>query len=85
MDHLLWTARYIAVILVVGIPLAIPIIIFREKSDVDNAETIEAVEHREYRQLVFYLFAWLETCWLGFWVSDVIGLGLPYVFRFVAR
>ncbi|KAB5518871.1 hypothetical protein GE09DRAFT_977795 [Coniochaeta sp. 2T2.1] len=89
MNHLLWAARYVAVVLVVGIPLAIPIIIFRQDLDVlanvDDTTTVESVERRQYRQLVYYLFAWFETCWLGFWASDVIGLGLPYVFRFVAR
>jgi hypothetical protein len=82
MKHVFWALRYIAVILVVGVPLAIPIIIFRDNQQLDDDESIE---QRQYRQLVFYLFSWLLTCWLGFWVSDAFALALPYIFRFVAR
>ncbi|KAH8902101.1 hypothetical protein BR93DRAFT_887864 [Coniochaeta sp. PMI_546] len=82
MKHVLWAVRYAAVILVVGVPLAIPVIVFRNDQILDDDETIE---QRQYRQLVFYLFAWLLTCWLGFWASDALGLALPYIFRFVAR
>lgn len=82
MKHVLWAVRYAAVILVVGVPLAIPVIVFRNDQILDDDETIE---QRQYRQLVFYLFAWLLTCWLGFWASNALGLALPYIFRFVAR
>jgi len=82
MKHVLWAVRYIAVVLVVGVPLAIPIIVFRNDQEVYDDESIEK---KQYRQLVFYLFSWLLTCWLGFWISDALGLALPYIFRFVAR
>jgi hypothetical protein len=82
MKHIIWTLRYISVILVVGVPLAIPIIIFRGHHELNDEQSIE---HRQYRQLIFYLFAWFLTIWLGFWVSDAFALALPYIFGFVAR
>ena len=81
MEHVFWAVRYIAVIIVVGVPLAIPIIVFRNDQEVYDDESIEK---KQYRQLVFYLFSWLLTCWLGVWISYAMDLALPHVFRCVA-
>lgn len=82
MKNVLWAVRYVFVILVVGIPLAIPIIVFRGGQALEDGES---VEHRQYRHLVFYLFSWFLTTWLGLWISHTLALALPYLFRFVAR
>ncbi|GKT67763.1 mechanosensitive ion channel [Colletotrichum tofieldiae] len=34
---------------------------------------------------MFYICLWLEVTWVGAVVSDLLGLGFPYLFRFIAR
>jgi Sec-independent protein secretion pathway component TatC len=79
---LYWIARYVVILLVVGIPLAIPVIVFRHDQDLEDDLSQDT---RQYRQLLFYLFAWMLTSWLGGMVSYGIASGLPYLFRFIAR
>lgn len=82
LKNFLWGARFILVIVVVGLPLAGPIIAFRNDQDLEDDES---VERRQYRQLVFYLFSWLLISWLGAWISYALALAFPYLFRFIAR
>ncbi len=79
MGSLFWFLRFVIILVVIGVPLSVPIIVFRNDQDLEDEESIE---NRQYRQLVFYLFAWLLTSWLGGCVSYLLATGLPYLFRF---
>ena len=79
---LAWGARYGLTIVVVGIVLAVPIIVYRNDQDL---ETEESIETKQYKNLIFYLFAWLEITWLSGCVADMLILAFPYLFRTVAR
>ena len=78
--------RYVIVAVVIGVILAIPIIVFRNDADViDQVETIEEVRQKQYNNLIFYLFLWLEITWVSYFLSDWVALALPYAFRLCAR
>ncbi|KAK1572789.1 putative serine/threonine-protein kinase [Colletotrichum navitas] len=47
--------------------------------------TPQAIEAKQYRNLMFYICLWLEVTWIGAVGSDLLGLGIPYLFRFMAR
>ncbi|KAF2149102.1 hypothetical protein K461DRAFT_316011 [Myriangium duriaei CBS 260.36] len=81
--RLLKIGRSLLVLLLVGIPLAIPIIIYRNDSTVDLEN--ETPKQKQHRQLTFYVFCWLLTTWLGGFLFYCLGCWLPYLFRFVAR
>jgi hypothetical protein len=66
---LIAVARYVTVVVLVGLALAIPII----------------VADLQYNNLVFYAFSCLETIWLCGVATDLLALLFPYVFRVVAR
>lgn len=74
--------RYLVIIVVIGAPLMVPMILFRHDQQLEDDETTQA---KQNRQLIFYVFAWLLTSWLGLWVSFAIASVFPYVFRFVWR
>ncbi|KAH8893311.1 hypothetical protein GQ53DRAFT_684923 [Thozetella sp. PMI_491] len=70
------------VVVVVGVPLSVPIILYRNDQDLEDEESIE---HKQYRQLLFFLFVWILTSWLGACLSFLAATGLPYLFRFAWR
>ncbi|TDZ16019.1 Mechanosensitive ion channel protein Msy2 [Colletotrichum orbiculare MAFF 240422] len=56
-------------------------------SDAEAAaeDPAESTQEKQYRNLVFYICLWLEVTWIAAVFSDLLGLSLPYLFRFVAR
>lgn len=74
--------KYIVVFILVGVPLAIPIIIYRDYQDLLPVPVDPDAERRQFR---FYLFYWLEISWLALCLAFLLGTALPYIFRFVAR
>lgn len=77
-----WAIKYALIVLGVAIPLIIPVILFRNDQEVDEDEPVLS---RQYRQLVFYIFCWLLSTWLFGCLTDMLALGFPYLFRFVAK
>ena len=73
--------RYMAVVLLIGIPLMIPPIVFRNSAVVTGDHP--TASERDHN-LVFYLFAWLLTTWLCAVASNVFIRSFPHLFRFVA-
>ncbi|RFU81569.1 serine threonine kinase [Trichoderma arundinaceum] len=80
-----WAVRYAFVFLIIFVALLIPILIFRKDADVDDDATIEDVRAKQYGNLVFYICLWLEITWVFAIFFDIVGLALPYLFRFIAR
>ncbi|UKZ57099.1 hypothetical protein TrVGV298_010951 [Trichoderma virens] len=80
-----WALRYAIVFIIIFIALLIPIIVFSKDADVDDDTTIDDVYANQYRNLVFYICLWLEITWIFAVFFDIIGLTLPYLFRFIAR
>lgn len=80
-----WAARYAAIFTVTFLALLIVIIVFANDAVVDDDTTLEAVYARQYRNLVYYICLWLELTLVVGVCFDVIGLALPYIFRFAAR
>ena len=78
---LAWGVKYGLVVVLVAVILAIPIIVFRSDEDIDSDESIAS---KQYKNLVFYLFAWLEITWLSGCVMDMFILAFPFLFRTVA-
>jgi hypothetical protein len=74
-----WAIRYGVVVVVVGTVLAIPMIIFRNDQIIDDTESLESLQ---YRNLVYYLFAWFEITWLAGVVTDMF---IPHIFWLVSR
>ena len=73
--------RYILVVLLIGIPLAIPVIVFSPDAVVQNDDIAPS---KQYHNLVYYLFAWLLITWLCAVVSNIFIRAFPHLFRFVA-
>jgi hypothetical protein len=80
-----WAFRYAIVFVVIFVAFLVPIIVFSKDADVDDNTTIEDVEAGQYRNLVYYICLWLEITWIFAVFFDVVGLALPYLFRFIAR
>ena len=72
--------RYLAVVVLVGLPLALPVILF----NTDQAVEGESAESRQYHNLVFYLFLWLLVTWLSTCIANILTHIFPYIFKFVA-
>ena len=72
--------RYLAVVVLIGLPLAIPVILF----NTDQAVEGDSAETRQYHNLVFYLFLWLLVTWLSTCVANILTHIFPYIFKFVA-
>jgi hypothetical protein len=81
--HVTRALRYGFTVVLVGAALAIPIIIFHNDKDLDG-ESPETQAERKYRNLLYYIFAWLLCSWLGACAADMLWLAFPYVFRLVA-
>jgi hypothetical protein len=77
-----WGIRYALVVLFIGIPLAIPVIVFRKNAVADQDTSPES---EQYRNLVFYIFLWLCLSWAFAVIFDIIALAIPYLFRLIAR
>ena len=81
-----YVARYLFVVALVALPLLAPLFLFTTDAlillDTDDQNDINA---RNTHNLIFYIFAWLETTWLAAVIVNIIVLALPYVFYFVAR
>ncbi|KAJ2978454.1 hypothetical protein NQ176_g3807 [Zarea fungicola] len=80
-----WAARYAAIFTVIFLALLIVIIVFANDAVVNDDTTLEAVHAKQYRNLVFYICLWLELTLVVGVFFDVLGLALPYIFRFGAR
>jgi hypothetical protein len=79
---ILWGVRYAVIVIVVGITLAIPMVVFRHDQALGDDESLT---DRQYRNLIYYLFAWLETTWLSGAAADMLILAFPYLFWLVSR
>ncbi|KAI5459649.1 Mechanosensitive ion channel-domain-containing protein [Mariannaea sp. PMI_226] len=80
-----WALSYITGVVLVGVALLIPVILFQKDSNLEGEEDDLTVEQRQYKNLVYYLFLWLFISWLALVFSDIFALFLPYLFRFIAR
>ncbi|KAJ0165182.1 putative MscS family protein [Colletotrichum tanaceti] len=80
-----WAFRYAVIAVVVFVAFLVPIIALINDADVVEDSAPERIQAVQYRNLMFYICLWLEVTWLGAVGSDLLGLGLPYLFRFIAR
>lgn len=80
-----WAVRYAIVFILIFVALLVPIIVFFHDAEVDDDTTFEEAMDRQYRNLVFYICLWLEVTWVCAIFFDIVGLALPYLFRFIAR
>jgi hypothetical protein len=79
---LAWAVKYGLVIALVAVILAIPIIVFRTDQEIDSDESPAS---KQYKNLIFYLFIWLEITWLSGCAADMFILAFPFLYRTVAR
>jgi hypothetical protein len=82
-QNLFWAARFSAIVLIISLALALPIIIYRKDSLLPD--DVDVSQERQYAQLIYYIFAWLLTTWCGGCISYALACWLPYLFRFVSR
>ncbi|KAK2058302.1 putative serine/threonine-protein kinase [Colletotrichum caudatum] len=80
-----WALRYASIVVVVFVAFLVPVITLADDADISEESTPQAIEAKRYQNLVFYICLWLEVTWIGAVGSDLLGLGLPYLFRFMAR
>lgn len=80
-----WGMRYALIVITVGVALAIPMIITSRDRFIELEASDAEVHARQYANLVFYIFAWLEITWLSGCATDMFIMAMPYLFRFVAR
>lgn len=69
--------RYFLVIVPVSLLLAVPLMLFY------NYQDLEGGTENKRRNLLFYLFLWLETSWLAGCVFNILISLFPYLFRWV--
>ncbi|KAI6467622.1 hypothetical protein MCOR17_004386 [Pyricularia oryzae] len=79
-----YALRYFLIVAVVAVLLVVPVIVKQNDAEIDLTDS-DAVRRLKKDQVVFWTFIWLSISWLGFVLFDLIGLALPYLFRFVAR
>lgn len=79
-----WALRYALVVVVVFVAFLIPLIVLSNDDDIAEG-TAQTIQEKQSQALVFYICLWLEVTWVGAVFSDLIGLGFPYLFRFIAR
>ncbi|TLS31338.1 hypothetical protein PpBr36_02569 [Pyricularia pennisetigena] len=79
-----YALRYLSIVVVVTGLLMVPVFVKRNEAEIDLTDS-DAVKRLKKDQAVFWTFVWLVASWLGFVLFDLIGLMLPYLFRFVAR
>jgi hypothetical protein len=75
--NFVFAVRYLFVILIVGVPLAVPMIIYWNISESDALENVQ-------KNLIFYLFTWFEFSWISAIIFNLFWRAFPYIFRFVA-
>ncbi|KAL8349004.1 hypothetical protein RB598_001998 [Gaeumannomyces tritici] len=80
----LWALRYFLVVAVVFVALLVPILVTEKDGNVDLSDAA-AVKSKRKSQLIYYVFSWLLVSWVSFVFFDLVGLALPYMFRFIAR
>lgn len=80
-----WGVRYAIVFIFIFVILLIPIIVLSNQGDLDDDAPIEAIVAAQRVNLGFYIALWLEMTWVFAVFFDIIGLALPYLFRFIAR
>lgn len=82
-----WAVRYAIVFIFIFVILLIPIIVYANNSDtdIDDDAPIEAIIAAQRANLGLYISLWLEITWVFAAFFDIIGLVLPYLFRFIAR
>jgi hypothetical protein len=82
---LFWGIKYALVVILVAVALAIPIIIFHRDNLLTEEETVESIQKKQYKNLVYYIFSWLEVTWVVACLADIFILAFPYLFRVAAR
>lgn len=80
-----WAVRYAIVFTFIFVILLIPIIVLSNDVDIDDDAPIEAIIAAQRVNLGFYIALWLEITWVFAAFFDIIGLVLPYLFKFIAR
>ncbi|KAK1656704.1 putative serine/threonine-protein kinase [Colletotrichum godetiae] len=80
-----WAVRYCIIVIIVFIALLIPLVTLSNDADFAEDSTSQAIQDKQYRNLVYYISLWLEVTWVAAVIFDCLGLGLPYIFRFIAR
>ncbi|GKT44874.1 mechanosensitive ion channel protein Msy1 [Colletotrichum spaethianum] len=80
-----WAFRYATVVIVIFVAFLVPLITLGNDADVEDDNIASSVASKQHNDLLFYICLWLEVTWVGAVGSDLLGLGLPYLFRFVAR
>ncbi|EQB54017.1 mechanosensitive ion channel [Colletotrichum gloeosporioides Cg-14] len=80
-----WALRYFLISAVIFVALLVPTIVLSNDAEFADDSTIESIQAKQYTNLVFYICLWLMVTWIAAVGSDLIGLGLPYFFRLIAR
>lgn len=80
----LWALRYFVVAAVVFVAFLVPILVTVKDEEVDLNDAV-AVKSKRKAQLIYFVFSWLLVSWVSFVFFDLVGLALPYLFRFIAR
>ncbi|KAK1474842.1 hypothetical protein CCUS01_05468 [Colletotrichum cuscutae] len=80
-----WAVRYCVIVVVIFVAFLIPLFTLSNDPDLADDSTPQSIQDKQYRNLVFYISLWLEVTWVAAVFFDLLGLGLPYLFRFLAR
>lgn len=80
-----WAVRYCVIVVVIFVAFLIPLITLSNDADLADDSTPQSIQDKQYRNLVFYISLWLEVTWVAAVFFDLLGLSLPYLFRFLAR
>ncbi|KAF9869892.1 mechanosensitive ion channel [Colletotrichum karsti] len=80
-----WALRYFLIAVVIFVALLIPTIVLSDDAEFAEDSTAEPIQSKQAKIFVFYICLWLMVTWIGAVFFDLLGLGFPYLFRFVAR
>lgn len=81
---LFWGIRYFLIIILVIVALVVPIVLIGQDIDI-NFDDQASVEAKQYKNLAYYLLAWLLVTWVVTCIFDIFILAFPYLFRVIAR
>jgi hypothetical protein len=80
--------KWLAVTILVSFIIAIPMIVLKDSlqgTDVADLADIELIYRNQWRNLGFWICAWLLVCWISLCFWHLIAKALPYAFRRVCE
>lgn len=80
--------KWLSVTILISVIISIPMIVLKDtlgESGTTDLEIIKKFFENQWKNLCFWIFAWLLVSWLSACVFHAFASVFPYIFRYVAR